>query len=455
MRAHLAIALTAALVSGAATATPPSEAAIVTPKVSEEDRAAAEAVRDRAEREARGLSINQEVISQVAESQRMANEMKASGSVDPEELQRRVDAYKADIEALMEGVDQVDPDHAPSFREILGEGDLAEAAQRELDAAIKEAAAIDAAEPAKPRYRLFVSRSMGEEALQEAIAYGKKHQDMVIAFRGLKPEEKVMDLVNYLRTLQEPAEDGSVPLAAVQLDPPAFKDSGVSVVPTLERLDEEGKVIATVRGIANPEYLENLVVRGERGDLGSRGTTSEILEEDLIVAMQRKFNEFDWEGGMRRAQDRFWRIQAVQPVVEARRNRRRLFDPSVEVQDDLVTAAGTVLMRKGDRINPLESMPLDDTILVFDGTNEAHLKWVDEQLKVVSTKNYWLVTTQVDVEKDNGWGSFTSMMERFNDRVFFLLPGQMERMGLERVPSRITQAGNQLQIDEFVVAAQH
>jgi conjugal transfer pilus assembly protein TraW len=229
----------------------------------------------------------------------------------------------------------------------------------------------------------------------------------------------------------------------------------VSVVPTLERLDEEGKVIATVRGIANPEYLENLVVRGERGDLGSRGTTSEILEEDLIVAMQRKFNEFDWDGGMRRAQDRFWRIQAVQPVVEARRNRRRLFDPSVEVQDDLVTAAGTVLMRKGDRINPLESMPLDDTILVFDGTNEAHLKWVDEQLKVVSTKNYWLVTTQVDVEKDNGWGSFTSMMERFNDRVFFLLPGQMERMGLERVPSRITQAGNQLQIDEFVVAAQH
>jgi conjugal transfer pilus assembly protein TraW len=275
---------------------------------------------------------------------------------------------------------------------------------------------------------------------------------MVIAFRGLKPGEKVMDLVNFLRTLQEPAEDGSKPLASVQLDPPAFTDSAVTVVPTLERLDDEGKVVATVRGIANPAYLEDLVQRGETGDLGSRGTTSQILEEDLIVALKKKFEDFDWEGGMKRAQDRFWSIQTEQPVVDATRNRRRLFDPSVEIEDDLVTAAGTVLMRKGDRINPLENMPLDDTILVFDGTKEEHLKWVEEQLKSVSTKNYWLITTRVDVENDNGWGSFTGMMQRFNDRVFFLLPGQMERLGLERVPSRITQAGNLLQIDEFVVA---
>lgn len=447
----LCIVMGLAMAAGSVLASERGAEGVAVPEVSEEEKAAAAAVRDRAEREARGVSINQEVVRHVAESRRLASELEASGEVDQADLQRRVDAYKSEIEALMKGVEQVNPDNPPSFREILGEGDLAEAAQRELDAAIQQAAAIDAAEPPKPRYRLFVSRSMGDEALQEVIAYGKKHQDMVIAFRGLRPGEKVMDLVNFLRGLQPPAEDGSEPLASVQLDPPAFTDSAVTVVPTLERLDEEGRVVATVRGIANPAYLEDLVARGEVGDLGSRGTTSPILEEDLIAALKRRFNEFDWKGGMQRAQDRFWSIQKEQPVVDATRNRRRLFDPSVEVQDDLVTAAGTVLMRKGDRINPLESMPLDDTILVFDGTQEEHLKWVEEQLKTVSTKNYWLVTTRVDVENDNGWGSFTSMMERFNDRVFFLLPGQMERMGLEKVPSRITQAGNLLQIDEFLV----
>jgi len=446
-----AFVLLAVMGVSVARASATAQSGVAAPPVSEADRRAAEQVRERAEREARGDSVNQEVIRQVAEAQRRADELRASGEVDPAEVQRRVDAYKAEVEELMKGVEQVDPDRPPSFREILGEGDLAAAAQRELDAAMKQAAAIDAHEPPKPRYRLFVSRSMGREALLEAIAYGKKHQDMVLVFRGLKPNEKVMDLVNYIKELQPPAEDGSEPIAAVQLDPPAFTDSAVSVVPTLVRLDSDGRVIATVRGIANPEYLEALVEKGEVGDLGSRGTTSEILEEDLIVALKRKFEAFDWEGGIQRAQDRFWRIQQDQGLTEATRPRRRLFDPSVEVQDDLVTAAGTVLLRKGDRINPLEKMPLDDTILVFDGTKEAHLKWVEEQLKTISTKNYWLITTRVDVEDGNGWNSFARMMERFNDRVFFLLPGQKERLGLERVPSRITQAGNRLQVDEFVV----
>lgn len=446
------ICAAALAIAGAAWAADRADAGLQAPVVTEEDKAAAEQVRDRAEGAARGASVNQEVIRQVADSQSQAMALRAAGEIDPEEVQRRADAYKADVEALMAETKQVDPDSPPSFREILGDGDLAEAAQRELDAAIRQAAELDAAEAPKPRYRLFVSRSMGNEALQEAIGYGQKHKDMTIVFRGLKPGEKVIDLIEFLSTLQRPAVDGSQPIATVQLDPPAFTDSAVTVVPTLERLDGDGKVVATIRGVANPEYLEARVQRGEVGDLGARGTTSEILEEDLIVAMKRKLENFDFEGGMRRAADRFWRNQEVQPVPEATRNRRRLFDPSVVVQDDFVTPAGTVLMRAGERINPLESMPMDDTILVFDGTKEEHLKWVEEQLKTIQTKNYWLVTTRVDLENDNGWGSFSGMMERFNDRVFFLLPGQMERMGLERVPSRIAQSGLFLQVDEFAVA---
>jgi conjugal transfer pilus assembly protein TraW len=446
------ICAAALAIAGASWAADRADAGLQAPVVTDEDKAAAEQVRDRAEGAARGVSINQEVIRQVADSQSQAMALRAAGEIDPEEVQRRADAYKADVEALMAETKQVDPDSPPSFREILGDGDLAEAAQRELDAAIRQAAELDAAEAPKPRYRLFVSRSMGNEALQEAIAYGQKHKDMTIVFRGLKPGEKVIDLIEFLSTLQRPTVDGSQPIATVQLDPPAFTDSAVTVVPTLERLDDDGKVVATIRGIANPEYLEARVQRGEVGDLGARGTTSEILEEDLIVAMKRKLENFDFEGGMRRAADRFWRNQVEQPVPEATRNRRRLFDPSVVVQDDFVTPGGTVLMRAGERINPLESMPMDDTILVFDGTKEEHLKWVEEQLKTIETKNYWLVTTRVDLENDNGWGSFSGMMERFNDRVFFLLPGQMERMGLERVPSRIAQSGLFLQVDEFAVA---
>lgn len=422
---------------------------VTEPEISEETKKAARAIADRAENSARGQALNQEVVRDVARSRVLAEDMRGDAAAMEADVSRRIEAFKQDAQAVLGGAPSIEPERPPSFREILGDGDLAEAAQRELDAAMKEAADIDAAAPKPARYRLFVSRSMGQEAIEQALAYGEKHQDMVILFRGLKPGEKLFDLTSYLQGLQ-PLVEGE-PMAAVQLDPPAFTDTNVTVVPTLQRLDEEGRVLATIRGIANPSYLEDLVAKGERGDLGARGTTSPIVEQDLVEVLKQRMQAYDWKGGAQRAADNFWRRQETQDLPKATRDRRRLFDPSVTWPEDVVTAAGTVIMRAGQTFNPLEDMPLDDTIFVFDGTDEAQVKWLEQKLSTVTTKNYWLVTTRLDTEIDNGWGSFTGLMQRLNERVYFLLPGQRERIGVERVPSIVTQAGNRLQIDEFAV----
>lgn len=419
------------------------------PKVSEEDRKAALAVAERAEANARGASVNQAAIGAVARSRVVAAEMQDETAAMQAEVERRVEASKALAREVDASVGKINPDRPPSFREILGEGELASAAEIELDAAMREAAELDALEPPKPKYRLFVSRSLGEAGMQQALAYGEKHQDMVIVMRGTKPGEDVVELVEYLARLQPP-EEGKV-RANVQLDPPSFRDGGISVVPTLQRLDDEGKVIASVRGIANPEYLERQIAAGATGDLGVRGTTAEILEQDLIDVMKASMEAYDWEGAAVAAQNRFWSQQELQDLPKAQRDRRRLHDPSMAYPEDVVTPAGTVLVRAGQVFNPLEDMPLDDTIIVFDGTDPKQVAWVEEALKTVKTSNYWLITTRVDTEVDHGWGSFSGLMERLNERIYYLLPGQKEVLGLERVPSVITQAGNRLQIDEFVV----
>src|SRR5690606_6450482 len=104
------------------------------------------------------------------------------------------------------------------------------------------------------KYRLLVSRSMGEAAIKRAMEIAETHPDMVIVFRGLLPGERVTDLIALLGKLRPPAE--GEPMANVTLDPTAFSDANVTVVPRLERLDDEGNVLAWARGVANPDWIE-------------------------------------------------------------------------------------------------------------------------------------------------------------------------------------------------------
>lgn len=332
-----------------------------------------------------------------------------------------------------------------SLPELLSLGDAGRAAHGMVLQAEQEEAA-GAAQPA--RYRLYVSRGMGEVALRSVIEVAKSNPDLVVVFRGVLPGEKVIDLVKYLSPMLE-VEEGQ-PQPNVVIDPTAYQKQAVERVPRLERLDEEGGVIAAVHGVINPRYLEDRVAAGERGVLADAGPVSKIAEEDLIEVMKRRLEAVDWAAAGKRGVEGMWKQYTMVDLPHATVDRRREHDPSVVIPETITAPDGTVLALAGQKINPFDAMPFTITMVVIDGTVREHLVFAREIVRTRPTGSVVVVTTKVD--REDGWTSYGQMMEVMQQPVYLLQEIMVERFGLQKVPAVVEGGDRVLIVNEYALS---
>ena len=370
-----------------------------------------------------------------------ANEQAASIVNDPslsaESVEQAIDRYSEQAHELVDGKT---PSLEQSIEAISG---THPSVQSMLDAI------ADNPEPpvTLAKYRLLVSRSMGEGALKRVMEIAEAHPDMVIVFRGLLPGERVTDLIGLLGKLRPPTE--GEPVANVALDPTAFSDSGVTVVPRLERLDEEGNVLAWARGVANPEWIEDRFERGERGDLGQFGDTSEIAEEDMIEVMKRQLAEAHPEERARRNMEDFWKHQQWQSLPTATKDRRREVDPTVVLVDGITAPDGTVIAFPGQRVNPMDVMPFSMTLIVIDARDPAQIAFARKKVVELEGQDVTVVTTEIDPEL--GWKAYSDLLEGVGRMVYLLQPEMVDRFQLEKVPCTVEGGDRVLVVKEYAL----
>jgi conjugal transfer pilus assembly protein TraW len=299
-----------------------------------------------------------------------------------------------------------------------------------------------------PRYRLYVSRGMGEVALRAVIEHARANPDMVVVFRGVLPGEKVIDLVRYLSPMLVVRE--GEPQPNVVIDPTAYRKQGVARVPRLERLDAEGNVLAAVHGVVNPRYLEDRHGQGERGELADAGPVSEIAEEDLIDVMRRRLEAVDWKAAGKRGVEGMWKQYTLVDLPHATEDRRREHDPSVVIPETITAPDGTVLAIAGERINPFDAMPFNITMVVIDGTVREHLVFARELVRTRPAGTVVVVTTKVD--REAGWQSYGKMMEVIQQPVYLLQEIMVERFGLQKVPAVVEGGNRVLVVNEFALS---
>lgn len=332
-----------------------------------------------------------------------------------------------------------------SVTELLNLGDAGRAAHGMLLAADQaEKGAVEA----PSRYRLYASRGMGEQALKQVIEVARAHPDLVVVFRGVMPGEKVIDLVRYLSPMLTVREGERQP--SVVIDPTLFRKNAVTRVPRLERVDEEGNVLAAVDGVINPSYLEERVAAGERGDLGEAGAVSAIAEEDLIDVMRRRLEAVDWAAAGRRGVEGMWQQYTMVDLPHATANRRREHDPSVIVPETITAPDGTVLAMAGQKINPFDAMPFNVTMVVIDGTVREHLVFARELVRTRPTGSVVVVTTKVD--REDGWRSYGEMMDLMQQPVYLLQEIMVERFGLQKVPAVVSAGDRVLVVNEYALS---
>lgn len=313
---------------------------------------------------------------------------------------------------------------------------------------VEEAEVEAEAEQSPVRYRLLVSTAMGEAELTQALEMSRDHPDMVLVLRGVNKGETITDLVRRIMAWID-FKEGETQLPNVSIDPTAFPKGSALVAPELQRLDDEGQILAFARGVIHPQWIEDRVEKGQTGDLGKWGDVVPVSEEDLIEVLKaRELAKLpEYEQQARDSVDTYLQRVQIADLPKAKQNRTRYVDPTVVLAEGINAPDGTVLALPGQRINPMDAMPFDLTVIVIDATSAVQRAWARKRVLALSDKPVMLLASRVD--REGGWEEFAQVVGELERMVYVLPPEVVERFQLEAVPATVEGGDRRLIVKEY------
>lgn len=184
-------------------------------------------------------------------------------------------------------------------------------------------------------------------------------------------------------------------------------------------------------------------------DLGTWGNLWSPTEPDLLVFIQNRIKSMEQSGEMARLKDEAIervkrhavRPEAVPGLTPAIRYRARYLDPTFTVAETITDLRGNIIARKGDRVNPLDKVPYNQTLYFIDGDNPDQLKWIRQQLAGKTDFKIILVN-----------GNIKETSDALDEQIFFDQAGVLTtKFGFEHTPVRVSREERQLKIEEIPV----
>ena len=307
--------------------------------------------------------------------------------------------------------------------------------------------------------------------------------------RGIPKDSNLVDGLVRIRNLAARFD----PIPNIIIDPMLFRAYDVKVVPTVVRVsdkrmarpkvrlidevrektgmsDEECKandntslvrknevpadyrgrtvpmMIAKVEGLNNARWLNERIANGHTGDFGNKGYVYPIHEPDFIEVMQKRALGIDWEKAKQRAIDNFWTEQSSRfwSLPTAKTSVSRVLDPTFIVSQDIRDIKGTFIHRKGDLVNPLDHLPFNDAIVIFNPRRAEEVE-VAKLLKRRFEKDkaigqvVWIAS---EFDATRGWDSYTEITETLDAPVYLLMPDIVQRWEVKATPTVITADNN-------------
>lgn len=114
-------------------------------------------------------------------------------------------------------------------------------------------------------------------------------------------------------------------------------------------------------------------------DFGVQGTVYPIAEHHPVEVIEEQLKDLD----PTELETLFQQSIAEDNIFEPTKGwkpttqpRRFSYDPTYTVSADIKDHKGYVLFKKGERVNPLDIMPIEKTLLFIDGQEEEQIQWV-------------------------------------------------------------------------------
>jgi conjugal transfer pilus assembly protein TraW len=182
-------------------------------------------------------------------------------------------------------------------------------------------------------------------------------------------------------------------------------------------------------------------------DLGTWGNLWTPAEPDLLTFIQNRIKSLEDSGEMARLKEEAIervkkhavRPPAVPGITPAVSYRSMTLDPTFTVAETITDTHGNIIARKGDRVNPLDKVPYNQTLYFIDGDNKDQMKWIRQEITGKSDFKIILVN-----------GNIRETSEALDEQIFFDQAGVLTtKFGFEHTPVRITRDERVLKIEEI------
>lgn len=183
-------------------------------------------------------------------------------------------------------------------------------------------------------------------------------------------------------------------------------------------------------------------------DYGQQGEVFPVIETDLLSVIQNKLTTMQTSGALDRAnkelaartEARVKRPTPVKGIVVASQSRSWIHDPTITVEQDLRDGKGRVIVARGTRVNPLDTVPFRQRLVFLDGDDPAQVAWVMGRTTALNAK---LILVR---------GSPFALMKAEQRRFYFDQSGTLTtKFGVRAVPAVIEQAGRTLKVSEIAI----
>lgn len=182
-------------------------------------------------------------------------------------------------------------------------------------------------------------------------------------------------------------------------------------------------------------------------DYGVRGATTPVIEPDLLAAIEARLLAAQASGKIAamqktlaaRTEAKVKRPPAVAGLSVTTATRSWTYDPSITVENDIFDHQGHLIIAKGRRINPLDTVGLRQSLVFLDADDPAQLHWAVHATTPLNAK---LILTK---------GSPFDVMKAEQRRVFFDQGGKLtSKFGIRHTPAVVEQSGRMLIVTEMV-----
>lgn len=284
---------------------------------------------------------------------------------------------------------------------------------------------------------VFVSWSMGVEALRETVREAKADGHARVVVRGILAGERIGDAVRRFAPIIREFGAG----AGIDFDPPAFRNAGISTVPTIWDPATGSQWRGSVALAAFRRHLADVAAPFSE----AVGPAVDVAEADLEEAMRAQAAQLDFTGMREAAYQRYWQRAALLQLPPAGATGERLVDPTVWLTEPIRDARGEVAVPAGTRVNTLETHPWKRRLVVFDCTDPKQVAWAvrrthDRKPGVYLTSN---------VDRDAGWEGWKACVSAIGQPLYVLQEQLAARMDVHVVPALVEQEGALLRIREI------